>query len=199
MNEYTASNGVTVRDYPSNSGAKAVRQEGHFDVPLGVDAVQALREFFQAEADERLDRWRWPYEGNRDMLAYPLRDTPNQARVLDESTGIAHVICRDEQPERFVTAHTSAAAAYFEAHPEPKPWRDAKPGEVWSITGPSIDREAPQAADGGAIALCFEDNSGRLVPTLYFVFGDGGASDNIEIDDKVITAGTRIYPPAEES
>lgn len=49
MNEYTASNGVVVRDYPSNAGAKAVRQEGHFDVPLGVEAVQALREFFAAE------------------------------------------------------------------------------------------------------------------------------------------------------
>ena len=28
----------------------------------------------------------------------------------------------------------SAARAYFDAHPESKPWHDAKEGEVWAVT-----------------------------------------------------------------
>jgi hypothetical protein len=30
--------------------------------------------------------------------------------------------------------HWHAARAYFDAHPEPKPWHHAKPGDVWIIT-----------------------------------------------------------------
>lgn len=190
MNTFTASNGYKVT--PNGDGANVYR--GIMSTPIYPDEVQALREFFQAEGDERAGRWRWVERPD-----YVVYDTGDHAEVvvLDESTGYMENVWRGkERPGIYIH---DAARAYFAAHPEPKPWHDAKPGEVWSIIGPSIDRYAPKGADGGAIALCFEDNSGRNAePTLYFVFGDGGASDNVEIDDKVITAGYRIYPPQEQ-
>lgn len=104
--------------------------------PLTPSGVIALYEFFQHQRDEELGRWRWPDDPNfvvyKDELDYvPGR---NIVRVADESSG---------KHEWFTVAGFSlpdlhdgfeqAAAAYFAAHLEPKPWHDAKPGEVWVV------------------------------------------------------------------
>ena len=193
MSTFTASNGYKVT--PNGDGANVYR--GIMSTPIYPDEMQALREFFQAEGDERAGRWRYPDEPQYVVYYDQMRDrvTVFNENLMDEDGGCG--ISRGNTLDYPSVQHI--AQAYFAAHPEPKPeWHYAKPGEVWSITGPSIDREAPKAASGGAIALCFEDSSGsHAESTLFFVYGDGGASDNVEIDDKVITAGYRIYPPHE--
>ena len=187
MSEFTASNGYKVT--PNGDGANVYR--GMMSTPIYPDEMQALHEFFQAESDKRAGRWRWAERPD-----YVVYDTGDRIEVvvLDESIGYMENVWRGkERPGIYIH---DAARAYFEAHPEPKPWHDAKPGEVWSIIGPNLGREAPTTADGGAIALCFEDLT-EPEPQLWFVYPDGGASDNIEVTDKAITAGYRIHPPQE--
>ena len=52
MNTFTASNGVEIRP---EEGYGAVVS----NLTLINEEMEALREFFQAEADERAGRWRW--------------------------------------------------------------------------------------------------------------------------------------------
>lgn len=96
-----------------------------------VLSVDALREFFQHERDEELGRWRWPF--NPDFVVYPRGESG--VHVLDEGSGVgsASLIHRNGDSDN-PTAEYRAAYAYFEAHPERKPWEDAKEGEVWIVT-----------------------------------------------------------------
>ena len=55
MNEFTASNGVKIRP---EEGYGAVVS----NLTLINEEMDALREFFQAESDERAGRWRYPDE-----------------------------------------------------------------------------------------------------------------------------------------
>lgn len=151
MNDFTASNGYIVRleddarlviDWPSERDARIAA--------ISQLQVEALREFFQAEADERLGRWRWPE--NPDYVVYPC-SVRTRVRVLQE-TGVGDLEWVDEGDGRsYEFVH--AARAYFDAHPEPKPWHDAKPGEVWLLTsngGLYIDE--PAIFDGRQFVFC---------------------------------------------
>lgn len=139
MNEFTASNGVRVR---RTSGGTLAISVIHFT----ASEENALREFFQREADERLGRWRWPE--NPDYVVYPtVADTVTrrQARgvtVLSETIPRPYTVWEDNVDVLYGTSTDegsrqqarAAAKAYFEAHPERKPWEDAKEGDVWIIT-----------------------------------------------------------------
>ncbi|SDG22759.1 hypothetical protein [Microbacterium sp. 77mftsu3.1] len=138
MTDFVASNGIPVHIHEEESGAIRLftsMPDGTYPTQAAAgDDVQALREFFRAEEDERLGRWRWPYEGNRHIVVYPIQQNPDRVLVIDEAAGTASYRDRGEQDDRFKTAETEAAAAYFDAHPESKPWHDAKIGEVWILT-----------------------------------------------------------------
>lgn len=128
MNEFAASNGyrlnVDLGSIIIYNRADDVRHT------LGMYSVDALREFFQHERDEELGRWRWPE--HREYVVYASR---LPILVLNELTGDT---LRAHRADGFSdSGHGTiynAASAYFEAHPEPKPWEDAKPGEVWELT-----------------------------------------------------------------
>lgn len=185
MEIYTASNGVALEIAP----------EGHIIIPpvttgLGELTQQALREFFQYERDEELGRWRWPE--NPEWIVYALRpgfSAYNGADLLvvNEVHGASmeYVRALDDGTE-YVDADeraAKAARAYFEAHPEPKPWKDAKPGEVWVLTTDS---------EGGEHAWFVDpDYSGGR-----FVFV-GGLS-NIPLDHPDITAARRVWPESSD-
>lgn len=124
--EYKASNGVGVRidelgdlDYHTNIGWSGL---------CGGAVVEALREFFQHEHDEELGRWRWPE--NPDFVVYAEDDGVHN--VVNEKTGLSLMATRGGV-NRHDDQHADAARAYFETHPERKPWHDAKPGEVWEL------------------------------------------------------------------
>lgn len=136
MSEFTASNGIKVRidspylDLHTGQGWGAVG---------GSKETEAIREFFQHERDEELGRWRWPE--NSEYVVYAKKATdPATAmpsvRVISESTGRSRDLERSvlNACESTLSAFGKAARAYFEAHPERKPWHDAKTGEVWVIT-----------------------------------------------------------------
>lgn len=129
MNTFTASNGVVVSlEGPTVSVFKG----GVTDKVVGVPRVEALREFFRAEEDERLGRWR-------------SQQTPGWTAVIQDETGLI-IFSHEDGGRRFVVGSRNdtlagrsetlkaVAREFFDAHSEPKPWDDAKEGEVWVIT-----------------------------------------------------------------
>lgn len=132
MSNFTASNGVTITlDFEGDYVFGGV-SAGYTVKPDGAHE-QALREFFQAEADERLGRWRWPedhdyvvYLDNGDALVV------NEADPRRSPDRVARRYLED--PLGSLGWGEFAARAYFDAHPEPKPWHAALPGEVWVVT-----------------------------------------------------------------
>ena len=78
------------------------------------------------------------------------------------------------------------AREYFDAHPEPKPWHDAKPGEVWVLrihTGPTFDH-APAVVSSSA-------NGNAIFTAATY---DAGGTEEIALTAPQITYATRIWP-----
>lgn len=148
---FTASNGGTI---DIDAGALKVACSGNAHPSghhLSPSETQTLREFFCAERDEELGRWRWPE--NPRYVVYPM-EGDGQFRVMDETTGdtwtyVWSAIKDDPQFD----GPWDAARAYFEAHPERKPWHDAKPGEVWILTTAVGHERAVVVGDDGVLSV----------------------------------------------
>lgn len=139
---------------------------------LDAEMVPTLREFFRAERDEELGRWRWPADSS--YVAYP--QAPECVRVVDERSGISEVLYRSgdrRQPPLATAGGMDVARAYFEAHPERKPWHEAKEGEVWLLMFPN-------------------STQAWFVNGAYFQ--STKTLTNIAKTDPGITAGRRIWP-----
>lgn len=144
---------------------------GHGPTDIAAGRVQSLREFFRDERDQELGRWRDP--AYPDYVANPLEQ--DEVRVTHEPTGTSSDLTRKQLQGAVyggVQEWHRCARAYFDAHPEKKPWHDAKPGEVWVLT---VDgKEGAFKLHGG-------------------LFRTGNLYD-IEQTDRHITAGRRIWP-----
>jgi hypothetical protein len=177
MNEHTASNGVKITRYTDSLDAVDGDASAAWMAPR---VVKALREFFRAEEDERLGRWRWPE--NPEFVVYPGSLSMREAQVVSEEKGCwgqwsEAEARRDAGRDRLA----AAAVAYFDAHPAPV-WHGAKPGEAWVVTyttGPTFDEVALLVADFSA--------EGR-------VFADADEKVTLPIIDPQITSARRIYP-----
>ncbi|WP_417540776.1 hypothetical protein [Microbacterium maritypicum] len=188
MTEFTASNGgtirvevggrVTVTDH-TRDRLSAIAETISRTAYLNKAQASALREFFQHERDEELGRWRW--SENPDYVVYPAA-VKSRVRVLRE-TGMGDLEWVDRGDERsYEFCH--AARAYFEAHPERKPWRDAQQNELWElqISGchdPEIYRFAQDTT-------CADSRVYRPVNNPKRVF--------FHPDSSLIAAGRRIWP-----
>ncbi|MEW1705984.1 hypothetical protein AB0230_01975 [Microbacterium sp. NPDC089190] len=179
MSEFTASNGMIVsRDSDGDLRLLSQYRRNTLDQApfLDGDDIDALREFFQAENDARLGRWRWPE--NPGYVVYPRL---NHVAVVHEESGNALQATRDQADIN--TGLCRAARAYFDAHPEPKPWHDAKPGEVWELTVEGATRTYASIASEGQ-----NDVYVRFFPTheVHAV--------TVGTKAPVISAGRRIFP-----
>lgn len=163
MDTFTASNGVCISKQPPLTDRGAwLMVDGHMTSP---NDAQALREFFRAEEDERLGRWRWPE--NPDYVVYTEVDL---ICITDERTGRGNVLGRRWYEEHKIGLLAkeapgvyAAAGAYFDAHPEPKPWHAAKPGEVWVIVTRNVGEERAVQVHGDQ----FHYNDGIEYPLTY--------------------------------
>lgn len=169
MPTFTASNGITVR--PNGDGGLMIYKLGDF-VSLGLrpERVEALREFFLGERDEHLGRWRWPE--NPEYVVYTRLSA---VLVVDERTWDPGVLYR--RGDSVYDIEGEAARAFFVAHPDPRPWEEAQPEEVWLLTYGGI--EMPWIAGRGDFSHLFER-----------------AGHSITKRHKGITAGRRIWPEA---
>lgn len=192
MNDFTASNGYMVSVIHDNHVELQNESSENTLAPefvsgndfLDMHDMQALREFFQAEADKRLGRWRDPadtvfvvYSGGAwDGVYSPIR-------VVAETNGASWLLDREDHEPNVPATVLAVSRRYFDAHPEPKPWHDAAAGEVWLLT---VDREA----DVPAVASSSE--GGHVVFTA--ATGGAGGTEEISPTTVYITAGRRIYP-----
>lgn len=130
MDKYTASNGAQiVLTNARQTGYVLVEKDDDVaSAYLGFEEMVAWREFFRAERDEGLGRWRWP--ANPDYVVYPRRD--GAVLVLNEMSANGGVPYR--RGDRIDDMEAEAACAYFEAHPVRQPWDGAAVGEIWAVT-----------------------------------------------------------------
>lgn len=162
--EWRARSGRTVKQ--REDGALVI---GTLDGYLSPEAVMDVEEWAQAKRDEELGRWRWPenpdYVVKHDPLgvriAHVLHEPSFAARVVrpsDETVGLGSP--RDME-------FLGAARAYFDSHPEPKAWHEAKPEEVWLMGSGLHEFVALVSVDG---KFRFADGSDMAV-TEEFVTG----------------------------
>lgn len=118
MNAFTASNGITVfvRDGGTVQFQHGTREEscGILQLMPHSEWWQALREYFRAEEDERLGRWRF----NENITA---RRDGNLLHVTDHSTGkySTYVVSSRSRYSIGDYGLDHVARAYFESHPDP--------------------------------------------------------------------------------
>jgi len=193
MNDFVASNGIKIRVDDGPSGAHLLGFMPTLDQTHATgsgEGIQALREFFQAEADERLSRWRDPQQPR--FVVYGPFDAVEIGRdltVIDEVTGAEYSYRRSEddghahgnQAFEHPWSNKAAWAArhYFDAHPELKPWHEANPGEVWLLAhnGAEVLVEAGKASNG----------------LVYWpITGRPGSTPQLSPTD--FSAGRRIFP-----
>lgn len=173
MEQYKSSSGVKVwiQHHVSN-GADVLRVEkgGLEESIVGAPRVQALREFFRAEEDERLGRTR--ATNDPDIVIYLMG--PNEVRLVDMcGQGNAATFARDDVDG--LGPMSRAAKEHFDAHAAPKPaWHDAKPGEAWAI----------HIGDGNWQPVVVH-NGGR------FLYRGGGS---VAVTADYIEDGYRIWP-----
>lgn len=181
MSDFTASNGITIRYTVGIDGAARLigtsprpTEDAWTEATASPEGIEALREFFRAEEDKRLGRWRWPE--NPDYVVYP---DGTSRLVLRESTGRQMMISLHDRKvmETYLDSYVGAARAFDDAHPEPKPWWGADVDEAWELTvngdtGPFVTKLTPAG-------------------TIRFVAGNGTEFISEASD---ITAGRRIYP-----
>ncbi|GAA5198726.1 hypothetical protein [Microbacterium jejuense] len=186
MNEFPASNGLKV--VLTNAGQTAytaVDGESESTSYLGFAEFLAFREYFRAEEDERLGRWRWPE--NPDYVVYPsaLYKHPadsDEVNVVNTSNGASHRVKRADSPRLF-GYFSEAGSAYFDARPEPKPWATAEPGEIWDLTVDGVENRYAAILSHGKNGPYV-----RMFPT------DNVAATTVGTQATAITAGQRIWP-----
>lgn len=174
MSVFRASNGIVIHDHGTH-----VSWASGFSHPF---VTQALREYFQAERDEKLGLWRWPEnpeyvvkmsnEYEICVIHEPTFWRTNTVHFTD-ARSLAEFM--HEEPGKHTKPWRKAARAYLKEHPIKQPWHDAKRGEVWLLEIGS--KHMPAIVMNGLRGLEFQADD--LVYSL---------------DSAHITNGRRIWP-----
>lgn len=178
---FTASNGIEIEI--SEHGyllGKGDYGSGPTYATAGPEGIDALREYLQHRRDAELGRWRSKKHPN--YVVYPVEGKTREVRVTNEATGVTRSY-RDHPDylEANSQIRTLVAREYFAANPEPKPWHDAKPGEVWVLDiKDDLGREAPAVVNGQ--------------PEFRTYLGE-----YFDLDSPQIVHARRIWPEPEES
>ena len=134
---FTASNGWYIENGSLRNPVGS--RWGQVDPVVGSFVAEALFEYgahkAQAQRDAELGRWR--SVEHPDFVAYDHGD--GRIRFLRELDGVSYSFARDYMSIRYPAECAEfpflvVAREFFEAHPEPKPWEQAKPHEVWVLT-----------------------------------------------------------------
>lgn len=151
MTGFTASNAISVTTEAHAAGLVRItfrpdsgRMPGTV-ITLSIAESKALVEALDHEKDDALGRWRWPE--NPDYIVY--RRQNGSVIVFEESSPTAAITFWRNVNHAEVTsgAYMDAARAYFESHPERKPWQDAKAGDIWAVVQPDHTVERAYRVD----------------------------------------------------
>ena len=180
MTEYQASNGIKVDSETQGiTGRRRITfHHGNHGtlVEMSAEEAVALIESLDHEKDEELGRWRDP--DNPRLTVYPTEGyETDEITILDDVDAETYTITRARAERSQGGWWHDTAKAYFEAHPERKPWHDAKPGEVWVLTFDGADDTFK----------AYESRYG----TIYFT---RSRETSTNLTNERITAGRRIWP-----
>ena len=139
-----------------------------------LETTEALRAFFQAERDEQLGRWR--DTENPDMVCSPVVGDLDAVWVVYEGDGSRYHATRTDWERIHPHYVSETARRYFQSHPEPKPrpWEEAKVGEIWEIDLLELGPSACLVTEGDFVEI-----SGRF---------------EVAIGSSLIESGRRIWP-----
>ncbi len=98
---------------------------------LSSREVSALREFFQHERDTDRGVWRSPTDPTWTAVR---RNTSVYFQNEDHERSFHFIPKLEATIKAWAIDLQSLAYEYIEAHPDLKPWKAAKPGEVWVLT-----------------------------------------------------------------
>ena len=145
MTEFVASNGYHIER--TKSGDLLFFAHGDELGHLSHGKQSALREFFLAERDAELGRWRSKEQPS--VVAWPEPEDADRVFLLDEDRPEWGLVSRP-RPGRYADAVGIWAVAreFFAAHPEPKPWGSASNGDIWALTHKD-GTTAQYLSDGG--------------------------------------------------
>lgn len=168
---FEASNGYIVR-LDEMGDLEIVDPDGYpVEWVRGEELIAATAEYFQAERDEELGRW-------RDSVAPEYSCYPHEDQqlvvIINETTGGVHTISREDPEPEGGSEPWDVSRRYFEEHPLPdlRPWERAKVGEVWALVIEDYEIAATYGTDDK-----FYTAETSLAPT-----------------DPTITDGRRIWP-----
>ena len=141
---FTASNGIKVDSETQGiTGRRRVTFDGNHGtlVEMSAEEAVALIEFLDHEKDEELGRWRDP--DNPRLTVYPTEGyETDEITILDDVDAETYTITRARAERSQGSWWHDTAKAYFEAHPERKPWEDATYKDVWVWTTADNTQEA---------------------------------------------------------
>jgi hypothetical protein len=180
MTEFVASNGNKIRH--SETGLFVEGSSINDGDRLFPSQVVALREFFQHERDIELGRWR-----SKERPTYVAYRTENGVTVVDEFDGDAAWVSHEGTGQ---SLFDEVAREFFAAHPEPKPWESAKPGEVWWLRVEGTDREYATIMGRAKFP--------HPVDHLYFMPTNDANAPKLGVKATVISGGRRIWPEVSE-
>jgi len=169
MNDFRSSTGIPVWIF--DGILRVANSDSTYPASVAAgDHTNAIREFFLAERDETLGRWRY----DEWAVVYPSQHAEGYVSVVREKFGQSTTVHRD----RMDGVHDDwavPARAYFAAHPEPKPWDDAAIGDIWVLTGAGgLEQPWRKTSDGRWLAI-----------TSRGIYRNG---------TDFVTAGRRIWP-----
>ena len=181
---FTASNGVKISS-PDPAWLEVPCPQVGGDDLLSPSQVNALREYFTAERDKELERWRSPEYPS--VVVHASESDADIVYVIDEREPYRNwdIEVRRSSQELLDPpswdAKLLAARAYFKAHPAPapRPWEDAEDRSIWALT---IDGRDPEP-------FKWSDRSQQFTHVI------GGFP--IYRPER-ITAGRQIWPATEE-
>lgn len=131
------------------------------DWGIGAPAVDDLREFFQAERDEKMGVWRSPFIAGK----HARKIDDNRVRIVDEATGAARAFTRGYVSP--MGEFSDLAKHYFKAHPIHRPWHDAVAGEIWAVTWGGRESACRVIEHAGSDSGLMFDDSERETPGTH--------------------------------
>lgn len=177
--EFTASNGIEIEVSPDGYLlGKGDYGSGPTYATAGPEGIAALREYFTAERDAELGRWR--DEESPDYVVYPAR--AGSITILHEPTGRHRHLTGRAEAKIATGQFADTARRYFATHPEPKPWHSATDGELWKV----------ETTTSATPIICSTDADGDFTP----VFGHPLIAILANGSHRIIEA-TRLWPEQE--
>lgn len=192
MTEFKASNGIEVKNLGGNWDRTAILFTGDShpsnprkerEVVFDDEDFLALREYFRDERDRELGRWR--DLNHSGYVVYP--KVNGSVRVLEEMTGQSQLFTRDSDFDKDWGG--SSARAYFDAHPEKKPWHDAEQNDVWALQ--IKDCYEPELYRFAMDTTCAAGKVFRPVNNPARVF--------FEANSPLIESAEKVWPQSKES